>query len=394
MRGSWSPTVWLLNKSQHTSHAVSERCIQLYVRHKAPELAALGGVRIVSVSPGQMELEGGESGAEVPRTSEGNNNNTTEDGTPLEQMKTTELRASATFLDNTPIKRLGRPDEVSAVVSFLASHRASYITGTDIAVDGGATSQRWKTTKRTASVVVNEKMGKMQQKNAERTRSVGSEISRRVPTFKKPKHKLSSELTKQDSERATKSPELPEIPAVGAEIGPLDVAVEDPPVVEECVTEVQSPTSPRPRAGVTRRYSLQSLKSSWGSVRGRSHSESGPDIGNDDPKTNGGIDFETALRRLRSNTSENNPPEVKEATIPKLEVVLKDKDTNQKDRSNAKRAYPGLQSRKSAIGSLRDRFIRFQEKNASMDPPEPPPMVISLPLALQTRPLPPAIATE
>jgi len=36
-----------------------------------------------------------------------------------------------------PARRLGTPQEFAAVVAFLASERASYITGTSIAVDGG-----------------------------------------------------------------------------------------------------------------------------------------------------------------------------------------------------------------------------------------------------------------
>lgn len=40
-------------------------------------------------------------------------------------------------LSRTPLKRIGTPAEIGAVVAFLASPRASYVTGTTVAADGG-----------------------------------------------------------------------------------------------------------------------------------------------------------------------------------------------------------------------------------------------------------------
>ena len=37
----------------------------------------------------------------------------------------------------TPIKRLGEPEDIANAVKFLASDDASFITGTDLLVDGG-----------------------------------------------------------------------------------------------------------------------------------------------------------------------------------------------------------------------------------------------------------------
>ncbi len=41
------------------------------------------------------------------------------------------------WLDNIPLGRLGQPEELANLVVFLASERASYITGTVVQVDGG-----------------------------------------------------------------------------------------------------------------------------------------------------------------------------------------------------------------------------------------------------------------
>jgi NAD(P)-dependent dehydrogenase (short-subunit alcohol dehydrogenase family) len=41
------------------------------------------------------------------------------------------------YIDETPLKRLGRPEDVAAVVGFLVSSAADFITGQAINVDGG-----------------------------------------------------------------------------------------------------------------------------------------------------------------------------------------------------------------------------------------------------------------
>jgi NAD(P)-dependent dehydrogenase (short-subunit alcohol dehydrogenase family) len=39
--------------------------------------------------------------------------------------------------NNVPLGRLGKPDEIAKAVVFLASEDASYVTGTELFVDGG-----------------------------------------------------------------------------------------------------------------------------------------------------------------------------------------------------------------------------------------------------------------
>ncbi|KKW13303.1 MAG: hypothetical protein A3J30_01555 [Candidatus Wildermuthbacteria bacterium RIFCSPLOWO2_02_FULL_47_9c] len=57
--------------------------------------------------------------------------------TPMVQAAQMPKEAMAALLQRIPLKRIGRPEEVSAMVVFLASEEASYVTGATFYVDGG-----------------------------------------------------------------------------------------------------------------------------------------------------------------------------------------------------------------------------------------------------------------
>ncbi len=60
--------------------------------------------------------------------------------TPMLRAAFTTEQERTEFAKSFPMQRLGHPDEIAAVVSFLASSDASFITGAIIAVDGGQTA--------------------------------------------------------------------------------------------------------------------------------------------------------------------------------------------------------------------------------------------------------------
>jgi len=55
-------------------------------------------------------------------------------------LATPAIRAAFEKLVQTP--RLGRPADIAAAATYLASDESSYVTGTQITVDGGALSQQ------------------------------------------------------------------------------------------------------------------------------------------------------------------------------------------------------------------------------------------------------------
>ena len=94
-----------------SAHAAAKGAVVSFTRQLAVEGARLG-IRAVSISPGFISTPGTEAFMKNPVS-------------------------RAAILDGVLMDRPGESDEVVAIALFLASAEASFITGTDIVVDGG-----------------------------------------------------------------------------------------------------------------------------------------------------------------------------------------------------------------------------------------------------------------
>ena len=90
---------------------------EMLSRVSALELAA-HGIRVAAVGPGLTD-------------------------TPMVARLLANPAARGEFLDNIPLNRTARPEDIAAAVAFLASDDAAYVTGQTLYVDGGASMKRY-----------------------------------------------------------------------------------------------------------------------------------------------------------------------------------------------------------------------------------------------------------
>lgn len=111
LKGKLSPLARLMLRSPRTAYPLSKRAVQLYAKAMSPAFGRMGA-RVVSLSPGIIDTEMGRQEDKA--------------GPEMQRM-----------ISVTPLGRTGKAEEIASVVAFLVSPAASYISGTDILVDGG-----------------------------------------------------------------------------------------------------------------------------------------------------------------------------------------------------------------------------------------------------------------
>jgi glucose 1-dehydrogenase len=96
-----------------TAYCASKGGLKMMTRNLSIELAPFG-ITINNIAPGAIE-------------------------TPINTALLNDPVKLKGLLDNIPLARLGKPNDVSSAVAFLASSDADYITGTTLVIDGGLT---------------------------------------------------------------------------------------------------------------------------------------------------------------------------------------------------------------------------------------------------------------
>jgi glucose 1-dehydrogenase len=96
-----------------TSYCASKGGVKMLTRNLSIELAPFG-ITINNIAPGAIE-------------------------TPINTKLLNDPAKLSALLENIPLKRLGKPEDVASMAVFLASSESGYVTGTTFVVDGGLT---------------------------------------------------------------------------------------------------------------------------------------------------------------------------------------------------------------------------------------------------------------
>jgi len=110
-----------------TAYCASKGGVRIGTKAAALECAKLGfNIRVNSIHPGYMETEGLQSAMRAIAKSSGDE---------------AKEAARQDMVDSTPIGRLGKPRDIANGVLFLASEDSSFVTGTELIIDGGVLAQ-------------------------------------------------------------------------------------------------------------------------------------------------------------------------------------------------------------------------------------------------------------
>jgi len=110
-----------------TAYCASKGGVRIGTKAAALECAKLGfNIRVNSIHPGYMETEGLQSAMRAIAKSSGDE---------------AKEAARQDMVDSTPIGRLGKPRDIANGVLFLASEDSSFVTGTELVIDGGVLAQ-------------------------------------------------------------------------------------------------------------------------------------------------------------------------------------------------------------------------------------------------------------
>ena len=122
-----SSIMGLVGMGEVSAYNASKGAVRLFTKSNAIEFADAGvPIRVNSVHPGFVE---------TPLLHKGMERWAARDGT------VTAAQLIAAMAQATPIKRLAQPIEIGRAVAFLASDDSSYMTGSELVVDGGWTAR-------------------------------------------------------------------------------------------------------------------------------------------------------------------------------------------------------------------------------------------------------------